>query len=1310
MPYSSQSDQTRLYGARASVTFEIDGETYVAVGHDRAYITEAECLAMYTDVGGPATECTYLQTAHNRTSAAVAAAAHCATACATNPSNPGKALIHRRTETVIYKLGQPIPFVNADGNVEYSAPPLEEHQRIPSLGVFDLHYFEFVEPATQDSYEACGAANTTGCYSSFAAPRHRYLAIANTESTCESNLVAGTTNPADPERVVRIYEWNESTLEFEASSALADDLCQVRRVRSFQVSCQEDAGVDLPEVPNCGVYLAAAEDCRRHPQFVEWQSEVPGGALTAARSVRVSFHRWDGADGGFDHCQPYPDPGDPRNQAESMCFQPSDPQRSPGTVAAGDEHFYDFPDLLPQQLRMGFELTDDGSGYYPQLNGESIAGLDFGVALAQKDIFYVDERGQDLAEPVADNDDEPLTHYYINGRRRYERVFGTAYDQRNVHPQVFGLEAVHAKNADCARNHPTTPRRRQFMQVQTLTDTSGGRDVAFFQQPALNGVQKAYFVFPQRHSRSTTVPIGTFSGSGLSSIYINEVCGEYTQFSFTRTDILNGGIFEPVVGSQLDGTGETQFCPYSLEDVHVEAWEAFQNYYDPVSPCKGFSANYEGSTTTISQPFYNSPPPASKLVYRGAATPTGPYVHPRDPASPVTVNTHFYSAADYAYLHEHRDDLLQLLQRVPTFQANTVALHRLCGSSGQLWMVFGNDGSDGSFDDKGRQVFAQAPPDQTNFFYVWNDRYAVDSTTGIDCTAAAARAVFNAAGIRNGRLGCFETKELVTPINTGATYALELFSSGAFLYQLSFNYGEGDDADIDPTLCSDLAAGSTDRTPLSATPAGVLSHLLVADIETSGGLICRQAVSSDRSLDVEVNQLTIDVLRNSFVALDGPRQIITAPHVFAGDIRFDSTVTVLGGAALNSANVTGTLTTSGDVNIGGDVNIDGSVTVGQNIHVAGNLTATNIDGQTDVDTLRSIFVTLDGDQTVTGKKTFTASETVMASLSVNGNLAVVGEATIDGDLTVDNIITFGLVDNVDVGLLQSRFADFRAKTVERLVELEASVCSLEAALDATAVRLDLAVSPSLSPTCPAASSTFSALTGQCEAPPAQVCAAAAKATQCYPLASLTPAGVETLRRRFIAFLNASNPEVAVSNVDVSSESNVFVFVVRDNNGQALTKAAILNATDFFDDTLCSRVFIPASQDGLVPVEKTVEWLDIPCEQFGSDRLDQFRRAVAANLSHYGVRAGDVVISASGSAGCTTTPIDFYVATAPFFLSDVELALDSEDYWQEVYDNLSALDSDFFTGLLRYLGPLTVGANAGSGSGFGDGSEPSMGSP
>ena len=81
----------------------------------------------------------------------------------------------------------------------------------------------------------------------------------------------------------------------------------------------------------------------------------------------------------------------------------------------------------------------------------------------------------------------------------------------------------------------------------------------------------------------------------------------------------------------------------------------------------------------------------------------------------------------------------------------------------------------------------------------------------------------------------------------------------------------------------------------------------------------------------------------------------------------------------------------------------------------------------------------------------------------------------------------------------------------------------------------------------------------------------------------------------------------------------------------VTKAAILNATDFFDGALCSRVFIPPSQDGLVPVQKTVEWLDIPCEQFGSDRLDQFRRAVAANLSHFGVRAGDVVISRSGSA-------------------------------------------------------------------------------
>ena len=77
-----------------------------------------------------------------------------------------------------------------------------------------------------------------------------------------------------------------------------------------------------------------------------------------------------------------------------------------------------------------------------------------------------------------------------------------------------------------------------------------------------------------------------------------------------------------------------------------------------------------------------------------------------------------------------------------------------------------------------------------------------------------------------------------------------------------------------------------------------------------------------------------------------------------------------------------------------------------------------------VDKLRTSFVDLRSPQTITGPKFFAADETEFVSVITNAVTAY-GSISTDGDLAAANIITQGLVDGVDISVLQqSAFATF----------------------------------------------------------------------------------------------------------------------------------------------------------------------------------------------------------------------------------------------------------------------------------------------
>ena len=894
------ADDLNTFAASASESFRIDGVQYIAVGSEQSYMTQDQCLSMYTDsTGSHATECQYLLSA-GFASSAVANASQCAPTCG-NPTS----ITNYITETVIYTVGPATTVVNADGTTTNIAPPqLVEVQRIPSLGVSHLHFFRQIEPATQSSYEACFQGNSSFCYHPANATVRNFLVISNANSSCEHNWMTNKLNPRDPQRGAKIYIWDADTMQFTYFSSISG--CKIVSVHDFTTQCQPMSFDEL-NVPACASYLAVEEDCTEDLAFKHQQNI---NALNI--SMKISFHKWNPSSQSFAHCQPYEDPGDMRNAIESICFQDPDPQRSPSLVAGGDTHAYDFPDILPTNLVRGVDFTEDGTGYYPQLNPSKMKALDFGVPMAEKDIFSVNSSFQ---IPIADIDQEPRTLYYVNGRKHYEVVFSVAIDAKNG-PQVFALEALMPRDPVCSSGHPTTPRRRffQFIQQIPVTDASGGRDVQSFERASLSGITGTYFVFPELINRDTS---GRSNYNSLtSSVYTTtQVCNEYTQYTFTEATFVrnlpNGGTLSPAFDAS-NNPGDTKFCPYSLKPNHFEAWESFYNYYNPVSPCKGKVAATDGSSALFQQNYYNEPPPSALLHY-GPFPPTGPYVYSRAANNTVLLNTHGYAQEDYAFLHQTRDNVMTKLQDLPTYGATSATLLTVCG--GVLFLLFGQSG-----------YSISASPPSKGVLYVWNDRYAIDAHG--NCNAAGALTAWQNANndILRVQLGCFEPVTLSVPINNGAASSIQLFQSGSFLFALTLNHGAFLNNTINPGACIHQSALVTNQTVF-----GVTSTLWTNDLSVNGGLQCQQYISSSKSslsnsasgassTNITVNGMLspsiIQQLRGTFVDLTS-NQTINGTKTFVGD-----------GIVASRAVVQNTLHVGGDVTLDGTLHATDIVTTG----------------------------------------------------------------------------------------------------------------------------------------------------------------------------------------------------------------------------------------------------------------------------------------------------------------------------------------------------------------------------------------------
>jgi hypothetical protein len=898
----------RLFGASAATSFLVGVRRYIALAFDRAHQTPNECVARFANASSPELVCTHLSPADR----AVASLTDCELACNADVVQD-LPFADRRTETLVYRIDQ---LLAPDGSAQQ--PIFNLTQAIPSLGVGALHLYQQTEAATQESYEACLDRLDPACYLNRPLrDASLYLAIANTESSCEM-APNGAPLPPDPERIVQVYRFNAANETFDKVASFVNTTCQVKGLHHFSSACQRVEGLSL-EPPECDNYMALVEDCRADNAY-----RASAGLPHLGTPMRVSFHRWDAATREYRHCQPYEDPGDPRNGQESPCFQPADRFRAQGMVVPGDEHFFDFPDLLPADLQVGLNLTDDGSGLYTQLEGDIPTGIDFGIPLAQKDVFYRGSVPDRTNNVVEDNDNVNRTIYYLNGRVHHEQVFAVSYASRSS-PQVFGLRALAERSAACAARHATTPRRREFRLVQALTATAGGRAVRTFERQSLVGVNKLYAVFPENSLRTGQSTINLFS-----SVYVNEVCDEFSQYTLGRSFGSAGSQpipFAGMTGPVAEGLppGDTEWCPYSTNLDHFNAWEEFENFYYPVSPCKGLSASRpEEQLQNYTQRYYNRPPPAALLGFRGSASPSGRYTWPRSPTDPVVLSTQEYSARDYRTLFESRDDALTKLQDLPSSNPLNVAVEELCGSGGQLWLIFANEGNTPSLVATRKRLI-----------FVWRDRFAVgdvDENTGgrFECTATAARDLLQNTDPEVAQLGCFEQVRLALPVNNPEAVDILLFTTTDFLL-LAFVNARAVTRDTlnfelsyDPGACL-----ANDTAPGISTPVSTVA------LSQFGGLQCRTVDIDLSALDLaEIADrleptVSLDQLRAEFVTLNTD-QTITGRKNFA-----------------NSETAVRTLTASEDVVVSGELQVDGDVAVNGNVAVFGMVDGVDISATID---------------------------------------------------------------------------------------------------------------------------------------------------------------------------------------------------------------------------------------------------------------------------------------------------------------------------------------------------------------------------
>ncbi len=228
---------------------------------------------------------------------------------------------------------------------------------------------------------------------------------------------------------------------------------------------------------------------------------------------------------------------------------------------------------------------------------------------------------------------------------------------------MFGLEALFDQDPVCSTGHATTPRRRQFNLIQQTITTkeaslSGGFAAATFERTGLSGIKRSYAVFPEMLDQ-TGVARPQFNGRAY--VYVHEACSEYTNLDFVTLEFnfknRYAGVFEP-----LPANGVPKFCPYSVTPEHFLAWENFRTFYNPVSPCKGLSADpTREANTTIPINFYTQAPPAAMLERSTTIPQNWATIYSRA-ASPGSTSTNFFTVADYTDLHSRRDDTMFFLQ------------------------------------------------------------------------------------------------------------------------------------------------------------------------------------------------------------------------------------------------------------------------------------------------------------------------------------------------------------------------------------------------------------------------------------------------------------------------------------------------------------------------------------------------------------------------------------------------------------------------------------------------------------------------
>ena len=705
---------------------------------------------------------------------------------------------------------------------------------------------------------------------------------------------------------------------------------QVQSLDDFQVACQVSADSTAGAPPACASYLALTENCLLNTRYL--MSVSPNSTINIAR--RVSFHKYTVSE--FSHCQPYPDPNDPRNVVASPCKQPPDSRRVAGLVDPGDEQTYDFPDLLPASLVVGIDLQNPASGevsdYHTQLIGTTIADLTFFVPQTQKSIFYKPNDSPPYM-PVTDvvNDADTLikTRYDVNGRTRYEIAVTITYFDKLVQPQVFGLRALHPIDDVClSHGYPTSPRRRQFDIIQNAAISEGSRATQSFTRTGTDGIARSYVVYAEGVTGS--------SRASTSGLYRFDMCDEYAPLTYAealespsnipfagtqeafdlsqfRTDVTNG---HPQKYSAY------KLCPYALDQRNYEGWEAFQNYYNPVSPCKGRIADrLRNPLLNYSVPFFNSPPPTRLRAARPAgpvSTIDGKSLLSRAPGTYPHVTTAFYSAIDYAYLFAHRDDPLVHMQDMITHEARAVTLRTLCGDGGQLWLIFGHTGI---YVPVGGIPREQTHAEQ-NYFYAWNDRFAVTPGGNMQqCTAGGTTAVLAQFG-GNAILGCFELQIFTTPVNTGATYAINLFEFGDYIFLVRLNQGgylpsgsvtrkniaNQAPVFIDPTWPRNTNPANSTRT----TTPGVLSPVATLDKYTFGGILCRVVILQETAPPPINIPSLVTSLSQSFVTLNGTStQIINGAKMFASPFTNFVSINVTGNLSVHgSAVVTGNVATT----------------------------------------------------------------------------------------------------------------------------------------------------------------------------------------------------------------------------------------------------------------------------------------------------------------------------------------------------------------------------------------------------------------